>query len=644
MIDSLYSQALAHHQAGALQQADALYRQILSINPDHVPTLIMLGVLAHQVGRSDAAVQLLTRAAQVDPQNADAHNNLGVALAVTGQLPLAIASYQAALQIRPHDARANNNLGTAFRDAGRLPDAVAAYSRAIAIASDYSEAHDNLGLAYQQLGDLPKAIAHFRHATTISPDIVDFHAHLAFALRESGKLDESIAAARQAVSLDANNVAALSTLASSLKDVGQLDDALDGFRKAAALPGGGGAADSYFFAIHLHPAYTPQRIVDEHRKWAQRFPIPSRVYPNDKFPTRPLRIGYVSPDFRHHVVAYNVIPLFENHDRSQFQVFAYSNTPRHDDLTARFRSLANWRDINGLSDEHAASVVASDWIDILVDLALHTTGNRLGVLAVKPAPVQVSFAGYPSTTGLSTIDYRLTDPHLDPPGGHDDFYTEQSVRLPYSFWCYRPHDDVPVNPLPALAAGHVTFGYLGAFSKINAPTLDLWSSVLAAVPNSKMILMARPGSPRTRTLEYFAGRGIAPARIEFVDYRPRRPYLETYHRVDIVLDSYPYNGHTTNLDALYMGVPVVTLYGQTAVSRAGLSQLTNLGLGPLATDDPARFMQIATGLASDLNTLSSLRATLRERMQGSPLTDAKAYTRAIESAYRGMWQRFCASQ
>jgi protein O-GlcNAc transferase len=223
------------------------------------------------------------------------------------------------------------------------------------------------------------------------------------------------------------------------------------------------------------------------------------------------------------VVGHNILPLFENRDREKFQIFCYSNTPRPDGLTARFRSLsAGWLDIGPLSDDRAAELIVSEKIDILVDLALHTTGNRLGVLARKPAPVQVTFAGYPGTTGLPSIDYRLTDPYLDPPGGHDGFYTEQSVRLPHSFWCHRPiPHDAPVNPLPALQSGTITFGYLGAFSKINPPTLDLWSRVLAAVPASKLLLMSRPGSSRARTLEHFAARGIDSSRVEFADHQPR---------------------------------------------------------------------------------------------------------------------------
>jgi len=654
-LDSLYSQALSHHQSGDLQQADALYRHILSLNPDHVLTLLMLGVLAHQISRNEAAIQLLTRAIQLAPTNPDTHNNLAVALAATGEFDKAIASYYASLSLRPDDPRTLNNLATALRDAGRLPESIAFYSRAISFNPDFAEAHDNLALAYQQLGDLPKALAHFRRATELSPQSPDFHAHLAFALRESGNLDDSIASANHALSLDPNNTAALTTLGSSLKDVGRLDESLAAYRRAADLPNGAEAYDSYLFALHLHPDYTPKRILDEHKKWATRFSPPlaashsslPKDSPRSKDPTRPLRIGYVSPDFRHHVVAHNILPLFQIHDRSQFQIYCYSNTPRHDDLTATFRSLSTWRDINHLPDDAVARLIASDDIDILVDLALHTTGNRLGVFALKPAPLQATFAGYPSTTGLQSIDYRLTDPHLDPPDPpdkHDYFYTEQSLRLPHTFWCYTPNpQDPPVNPLPSLTNNHITFGYLGAFSKINAPILKLWTQVMNSLPNSRLILMSRPGSPRTRTLSHFATHNISPSRIQFVDYQPRSQYLSTYHRIDIVLDTHPYNGHTTNLDALYMGVPVVSLHSPSAVSRAALSQLTNFNLQALSTDNPTQFLHIANSLASDLPSLSTLRSTLRQRMLNSPLTDAHSFTRDIESAYRQMWRCYCNS-
>jgi len=273
---------------------------------------------------------------------------------------------------------------------------------------------------------------------------------------------------------------------------------------------------------------------------------------------------------------------------------------------------------------------------------MHTARNRLEVFARKPAPVQVTYLGYPGTTGLSAIDYRLTDPHIDPPGLNDRYYSEQSVPLPDSFWCYGPDGTEPaVSALPAMEQGHVTFGCLNNFCKINEGVLRLWAEVLKAVDHSRLVVLAKEGSHRKRLLEVLEQRGVKADRVGLVDLRPRRQFLEIYHGMDIGLDTFPYNGHTTSLDSFWMGVPVVTLVGRTAVGRAGLSQLTNLRLTELIADSPQQYLRAAVELANDLPRLSRLRATLRQRMQESPLLDAPRFARNVEAAYRQMWQRWC---
>jgi predicted O-linked N-acetylglucosamine transferase (SPINDLY family) len=291
-----------------------------------------------------------------------------------------------------------------------------------------------------------------------------------------------------------------------------------------------------------------------------------------------------------------------------------------------------------------AQRIRQDQIDILVDLVSHMADNRLLVFARKPAPVQVTFAGYPATTGLSMIDYRLTDVHLDPPGSNDAFYSEQSVRLPDCFWCYDPGGaELPVNPLPAADNGFVTFGCLNNLCKVNDPALALWIRVLNATPDSHLIILSPAGSPRQRMAAQLQQGGIDPARVEFIARLPRPQYLELYHRIDLGLDTFPYNGHTTSLDSFWMGVPVITLVGQTSVARAGLCQLMNLGLPELAANRPDDYVKIAVELANDLPRLSKLRSTLRQRMEQSPLMDGQRFARNLELAYRQMWRRWCAT-
>ncbi len=359
-----------------------------------------------------------------------------------------------------------------------------------------------------------------------------------------------------------------------------------------------------------------------------------------------MRIGYVSPDFREHATTFFTVSLLANHDHGPFEIFCYANVRRPDALTERLRGHADvWRDTRGLSDEQLADRVRSDQIDILVDLTMHMADNRLLTFARKPAPVQITWVAYPGTTGLSAIDYRLTDPYLDPPGRFDDDYAEESLRLADTFWCYDPLcEPVPVTPLPALHNGYVTFGCLNNFCKLNDGVLSLWAKVLHAVPQARLLLLAPRGQARDSVLAQLQQEGIAAQRVEFADKQPRQGYLKLYQRMDVSLDPFPYNGHTTSFDAFWMGVPTITLIGQTVVGRAGWSQLCNLGLPELAAQTPEQYVALAAELAGDLPRLEELRGTLRGRMQRSPLMDGPRFARQVEQAYRQVWRRWCYGQ
>ncbi len=349
-----------------------------------------------------------------------------------------------------------------------------------------------------------------------------------------------------------------------------------------------------------------------------------------------MRIGYVAPDFREHCQSLFTIALLSHHDRERFEVICYADVASPDAITQRIRGYADvWRSSVGLSDQALAERIHADGVDVLVDLTLHMSHNRLLTFARKPAPVQISWLGYPGTTGVDAIDYRLSDPWLDPPeASRDAFYTERTIRLPDTFWCYDPLTSTPlVNELPMIRNGWVTFGCLNNWCKANDATLRDWASVLRRVGRSRLLLLAPKGSARQRVLRLFEAEGIDAARIEFVGRQSRQRYLETYHRIDIGLDTFPYNGHTTSLDSYWMGVPVVTRFGESAVSRAGLSQLTNLGLTELVAADSHGFVDIAATLAADVGGLHTLRSSLRERLRASPLMDAPRFARAIESIY-----------
>jgi predicted O-linked N-acetylglucosamine transferase (SPINDLY family) len=636
-------------EKGQLDEAIAAFRQAIALRPDYADAYSNLGVALKDNGQLDEAIAAYRQAIALRPANAKAHNNLGIALKDNGQLDEAIAAYRQAIALRPGYAEAHSNLGNALKDKGKLDQAIAAYRQAIALRPGYAEAHGNLGVALKDNGQLDQAIAAYQRAIALNPNLPEAHCNLGNALTVKRQLDEAIAACRQAIVLRPAYAEAYSDLGNALTANGQLDEAIAAYRQAITLrPGYAEAHSNLIYALHLHRACDAQAIAEEHRRWNRQHaePLAKFIQPhsNDRDPDRRLRIGYVSPDFRNHAVGLNLLPLFRQHDRGQFEITCYAQTPSPDAMTAEFQQNADrWRNIVGLSDEQVVDQIRQDGIDILVDLALHTGGNRLLVFARKPAPVQVTFAGYPSSTGLSAIDYRLSDPYLDPIGMDESIYSEKTVRLPDSFWCYDPLDcrDIPVNALPALKSGVVTFGCLNNFCKVNDEVLTLWAKVLRQVDNSRLLHLAPLGSHRPRTLERFAQEGIDPERIEFVGRQPRREYLETYHRIDLGLDTFPYNGHTTSLDSLWMGVPVVTLVGKSAVARAGWCQLSNLGLAELAGQTAEQFVRIAVELANDLPRLGQLRSTLRQRMEQSPLMDAPKFARNIESAYRQMWRTWC---
>ncbi|MGH7436796.1 MAG: tetratricopeptide repeat protein, partial [Polyangiaceae bacterium] len=372
-------------------------------------------------------------------------------------------------------------------------------------------------------------------------------------------------------------------------------------------------------------------------------------HPSEPAPDRRLRVGYVSGDLREHAVASFLPPVFEHHDRAGFEVTAYSNVSKPDGFTEWFRSHADrWRDITGLDDEAAGRQVRDDGIDLLVDLTMHTGGARQLLFARKPAPVQVCWLAYAGTTGMTAMDYRVTDPHLDPPAldgaGYARAYSERPLRLADTFWCYRPQLTLPVSPLPARATGRVTFGSCNNFSKIHDGTLKLWARVLDATPGSRCLMVVPSFTAQARVRERFKKLGIDGDRLELVGQKRLPDYLANYHSVDIGLDTVPCAGGTTSLDSFYMGVPVVTLVGRTVAGRAGVCFARNLGMPELVAETADDYVRIATRLASDLPRLEEIRGSLRTRMAASPLMDEPRFVRELEAAFRAAWRAWCSSR
>jgi len=673
-------------------EAIACYRQAIRLKGDFAEAHNNLGVALSNEGLFDEAIAEYRAALRLKGDYADAHNNLGNALRKKELLDDAIAAYRQALRLRPNYAEAYSNLGNALYGKGQFDDAIASYRQSLKLKPNNSDAHNNLGNVLRRKGLFDDAISAYRQALRFKPDSAEACSNLGNALRDNGQIAESIAAHQQSIRLNPKYAEAYSSLGHALRDTGLPDEAIAAYRRAIQLksdfaePYHGlgivqvdtGLHDegigSYRHAIQIDPNHVkahsnlilallyrseedPAATKAEHRVWAEQFarPLAGKIkdHGNDRSPQRRLRIGYVSADLRRHPVGYLLMPLFERHDRANFEIHCYFNYRRADDLTDRFKQFCNvWRDIADLSDEEVATRIRSDAIDVLVDLSAHTRGNRLLVFARKPAPIQVTYLAYPGTTGLDTIDYRITDPHFDgggeayhPPGEPEGHYTEQSFRLPRTYWCYQPPTaDFDQTPLPAAGAGFVTFGCLNNFCKVTPAVLKTWSEVLSAVPDARLILHALDGSHRDRVRKIFAEGGIESGRLIFTGWAPFPEHLARYRQIDIALDPFPYVGGITTCDALWMGVPVVTLAGRTAIGRGGVSILSNVGLTNLIAQSRDEYVRVAKALADDKARLGDFRSTIRQQMKRSPLMDAKQFAADIENAYRQMWRRWCSRQ
>jgi predicted O-linked N-acetylglucosamine transferase (SPINDLY family) len=580
---------------------------------------------------------------------AAAHFRRGLALRAQNRPEDAVAELRAACAAEPGWAEAHHQLGNAYKSLRRYSEAAASLRAAARLAPADAAVQLNLGVACLELALSEDAVACFRRAIELEPARPEAHNILGHALLVRGRCTEARASLVEALRLRPGYPAAHDNLGRVLKAQGRAAEAVEHHRIALA---GGGRPETHsnlLYTLNLLPGADPGRVFAEHRGWALRHAVDAgseRDFSTHDFkPSRRLKIGYISADFVNHAVAYFFAPVLESHDRGDFETFCYSDVPVPDETTRRLQTAAgHWRDIAGWGDERVASLVREDRIDILVDLAGHTARNRLLVFARRPAPIQVTWLGYPNTTGLQTMDYRLTDAISDPPGRTEAWHTEKLVRLPEAFCCYGPASDSPeVGPLPALGAGRVTFGCCNNLAKINSPVIELWSRILREAPASRLILESRGlADPETagRVRREFTDRGVERERVDF-DGEPLSVsrHLARYHSIDIAFDPFPYNGVTTTCEALWMGVPVVTLAGEAHVGRVGASLLAQLGASEWVASSPDDYAAIALGLARDPRRLGDLRRGLRERMRHSPLCDAPRFARGLEKALRQMWRR-----
>ncbi len=635
-----------HKLRGRPAQAAAAYEQALTLAPDNADAMSNLGTLLQEMDRLDEAVVLLRGAVDRRPWVAPYAVNLGIALCRQRNFTDAEAVLSRALESNADNPDVAFNLGNARHSLGRLGEAADEYRHAILLRPDYADAINNLGNIHKELGEFTAAETAFESAIRVRPGEAAALNNLGCLLRARGRLEEAEAILRRGLQSNPDHATLLDNLGSVLKDAGELDEAIECFRHAVRLDPGNAATHSNLVYALSFQSLEGRDTCEESRRWNERFAAAltaaTRGHANDRTPGRRLRIGYVSPDFREHCQSVFTIPLLSRHDHAEFEIFCYSSVARPDDRTHRIAGYADvWRDVRSLDDESLAARVRDDRIDILVDLTMHMANGRPLLFARKPAPIQIAWLAYPGTTGMDAMDYRFTDPRLDPQG-FENQYSEHTIRLGDSFWCYDPLADQPhVNSLPAIERGHVTFGCLNNPCKVTDATLALWGGVLRALPISRLRLLAPLGRHRQRMLGRLSAHGIAPDRVSFAEYQIRADYLRAYQEIDIGLDTFPYNGHTTSLDSLWMGVPTITRVGVTSVGRGGLSQLFQLDLLELAADTDAAFIAAAVALADDIPRLAALRHHLRARLERSPLMDAERFSRTIEAAYRNVWTNYC---
>ena len=691
-----YSLGNAYARSGRSETAVAAYHKALALKPDFADAAVALGCVLEDLGQLDAAVAGYRRALEMNRDHAEAHSNLANVLKDLGQFEGAKASYRRALEIKPDFVDAHYNLGVVLQHLGQLAGAQASYQRVLEIKPDFFDAHYNLGVVLQHLGqldaaagaisghwrssvisstrittwvlscntldNLPTHKASYRRALEIKPDFVDAHYNLGIVLQLLGQLDGAQASYQRALEIKPDFAAACGNLGNVQWTLGKLDDAAASYRRVLRINPDDDSAHSnlgvvlqaysgLLFCLGHRDEIGSEALFAEHCRFGEQFETPLRPswpeHGNTRDPTRCLQIGFVSADLRNHPVGFFVEPLLARLAmHSTLSLHAYYNHAVEDVATKRLRGyFSQWHAIAHLSDAALAQKIADDGIDILIDLSGHTGANRLLCFARKPAPVQASWIGYPGTTGLRAMDYYLADRYFLPPGAFDSQFTEKLVYLPACAPFLPDETAPPVNALPALSNGFVTFGSFSRINKLSRSAIALWSRLLRALPDARMLLGGMPREGEYDSLiDWFVQEGIARERLRFLSRYSIVDYLALHHQVDMCLDTFPFTGCTTTNHALWMGVPTLTLAGRTVPGRQGAALMGHAGLGAFVATDAADFQEKGLHWADDLAALAAVRAGLRTRIEQSPIRRPEVIAAGVERAFRIMWQRWCAGQ
>ena len=648
-IESYKNLSFILQKLGKLNEAEESYKKILILKPDSIEVYNYLGVLQHEQGKFIEAEASYRKMIALKPDFAEVYNNLGNTLNEQGKFIEAEASFRKAIILKPEYFEVYYNMGIMLNVQHKFNEAEESYKKALAIKPDYVEAYNNLGNTLNEQGKFIEAEVSFRKAIALKPDHVVAYNNLGITLDEQGKFIEAEASFRKAIALKPDYTEAYSNLGKILHELGKLEEAIENYDKAIK------SKVDYFkaysnknFCLNYSSSYSPLYIYKQHLKFEKQFggfkaksPLSVKI---KKKSNERLRIGYVSGDFRVHSVAYFFKPLLQNHNSHVVETFCYYNNNFIDKITNDIMTTCDhWRSIFGITDSEIFKIIRKDKIDILVDLSGHTGKNNLLVFAQKPAPIQVTWLGYPNTTGLSSIDYRFTDIIADPIGEADDLHSEKLLRLPNGFLCFQGNEKVlSKSDPPQTHYDYITFGSFNNLSKITSEVIDVWSKILNLIPKSHLILKCRKlKHNKDYYYELFKNKGIDKDRIQLYEHLPSTSdHLELYNSVDIGLDPFPYNGATTTCEALWMGVPVITLLGDRHAGRVGASILTNVGLKDFIARDIDSYINLAVKMSANTKKLKEIRMTLRRKMQESLLCDARSFAGNVETSYKDMWHNY----
>jgi predicted O-linked N-acetylglucosamine transferase (SPINDLY family) len=652
-LQSQTSQALAFFKRQEYEQAEALFIEILRQAPDYADALNLYGCLCDEMGALEKSVHLLQRATRANPAAYPYFYNLGNVLFKLDRLDEALASYHKALKLKPDYAQAYNNLGLALVRMAKLDEAKASFKKAIASLPNFADPYSNLALEMSKEGQTADAVHLLSTAAKLQPNAPKVWFSLGNALSAQQLPEDALHAFARAIEQEPENAMLYTNLGVQKMKLGLLSEAISDFRYASTLD----LTDEFNHSnLIVASAYVADDIAATHdacQQWEQTHAAKQwgvrRFSPKEAVFDKRLRIGYVSADMRQHAAAYWFEPLLQAHSKEEVDVYCYHSSALADAVTSRLRKIAyQWLDCAELNDEALADQIASDQIDILVDLSGHTAGNRLPVFARRPAPVQVTWFGFPLSTGLREIQYRLTDSIIDPPTRNDAYYSESLWHFDRFYAAFRPDDATPdVATAPHQINGHITYGSFNNWAKVTATMLDLWADILLATPGSTLLLQAaglegKETSARVRAV--FASKGVGSNRVILRGWTNLQDYLRLGNQVDVVLDTYPFNGGVTTCHALWMGLPVVSLSGNSAASRVGRSILSQVALEELVAATPEEYKEIAQKLALNSDALSAMRHGMRARVQASGLLDGKAIAERAEQAFRAMWKKWCLNE